>query len=89
MFYNRFNLKLLFDLYGVTCYCGRQGSGKTIGVVEELERIKKQFPNCIICTNINYLKQDLPLTSWLQLLYLRNGKDGVVFVIDEVQNNRA
>lgn len=76
-----------FNLYGVTCYCGRQGSGKTIGVVEELERIKKIYPECIICTNINYLKQDLPLTSWLQLLYLRNGEKGVVFVIDEIQNN--
>ncbi len=76
-----------FNLYGVSCYCGRQGSGKTIGVVEELERIKKIFPECIICTNINYLKQDIPLTSWLQLLELRNGDKGVVFVIDEVQNN--
>lgn len=75
-----------FNLYGVTCYCGRQGSGKTIGVVEMLERIKKVYPKCIICTNIDYIKQDLPLTSWLQLLYLRNGEDGVVFVIDEVQN---
>ena len=76
-----------FNLYGVTCYCGRQGGGKTIGVVAELERIKSKFPECIICTNINYLKQDLPLTSWLQLLSLRNGEKGVVFVIDEVQNN--
>lgn len=75
-----------FNLYGVTCYCGRQGSGKTIGVIEMLERIKRAYPKCIICTNIDYIKQDLPLTSWLQLLYLRNGEDGVVFVIDEVQN---
>lgn len=77
----------VFNLYGVTCYCGRQGSGKTIGVVEQLERIKMQFPECLVCTNINYINQDIPLTSWLQLLYLRNGDKGVVFVIDEVQNN--
>lgn len=76
-----------FNLYGVTCYCGRQGGGKTIGIVEKLEHIKQQFPEALICTNINYLKQDLPLTSWLQLLYLRNGDKGVVFVIDEIQNN--
>ncbi len=62
------------------------GSGKTIGIVEELERIKQNFPNCIICTNIHYLKQDLPLTDWRQLLEIRNGTNGVVFVIDEVQN---
>lgn len=58
-----------------------------MGIVEQLERIKKAYPECLICTNINYLKQDIPLTSWLQLLYLRNGDKGVVFVIDEVQNN--
>lgn len=63
------------------------GGGKTIGIVEQLERIKQIYPECIICTNINYLKQDLPLVSWLQLLTLRNGTKGVVFVIDEVQNN--
>lgn len=76
-----------FNLYGVTCYCGRQGSGKTVGVIEQLERIKKAYPECIVCTNINYSRQDIPLTSWLQLLYLRNGDKGVIFVIDEVQNN--
>ncbi len=76
-----------FNLYGVTCYCGRQGGGKTIGIVEQLEKIKQLYPEALICTNINYTKQDIPLTSWLQLLYLRNGKKGVVFVIDEIQNN--
>lgn len=63
------------------------GSGKTIGVIEQVERIKQRFPESIVCTNINYIKQDLPLTSWLQLLTLRNGEKGVIFIIDEVQNN--
>lgn len=62
------------------------GSGKTIGIVEQLERIRQAYPKAIICTNIHYLKQDLPLTDWRQLLELRNGTDGVVFVIDEIQN---
>ena len=76
-----------FNLYGVTCFCGRQGSGKTLGIVETLEDIRIKYPDCIIATNINYIHEDIKLTSWLQLLYLRNGDDGVVFVIDEVQNN--
>lgn len=75
-----------FNLFGVTIFCGRQGSGKTIGIVEQLERIKVTYPKAIICTNIHYLKQDLPLADWRQLLELRNGTDGVVFVIDEIQN---
>ena len=75
-----------FNLFGVTIFCGRQGSGKTIGIVEELERIREAYPNCIICTNIHYRYQDIPLVDWRQLLETRNGTDGVVFVIDEIQN---
>ena len=75
-----------FNLFGVTIFCGRQGSGKTIGIVEELERIKNTFPKALICTNIHYIHQDLPLIDWRQLLEVRNGTDGVIFVIDEVQN---
>lgn len=63
------------------------GSGKTLGVVETLEKIRARYPECIIATNINYIHEDVKLTSWLQLLTLRNGKKGVVFVIDEIQNN--
>ena len=33
-----------FNLFGVTIFCGRQGSGKTIGIVEELERIREAYP---------------------------------------------
>lgn len=62
------------------------GSGKTIGIVDELERIRHTFPKAIICTNIHYLYQDIPLVDWRQLLEIRNGTDGVVFVIDEIQN---
>lgn len=63
------------------------GSGKTLGVIETLEKIRERYPDCIISTNINYIHEDVPLTSWLQLLTLRNGNKGVVFVIDEIQNN--
>lgn len=75
-----------FNLFGVTIFCGRQGSGKTMGIVEELERIRQVFPKAIICTNIHYTHQDIALVDWRQLLETRNGTDGVVFVIDEIQN---
>ena len=48
------------------------GSGKTIGIVEQLEKVRKSFPNCLICTNIHYIHQDLPLVDWRQLLEIRN-----------------
>lgn len=75
-----------FNLYGVTIFCGRQGSGKTISMVEMLDRIKTQFPDCVIVTNFGYINQDYFLTDWRQLLNIRNGEKGVVFAIDEIQN---
>ena len=75
-----------FNLFGVTMFCGRQGSGKTISMVEMLDRIKREFPDCIIVTNFGYINQDYHLTDWRQLLEIRNGENGVVFAIDEIQN---
>lgn len=75
-----------FNLFGVTIFCGRQGSGKTISMVEMLNRIKKEFPDCIIVSNFGYFQQDFALTDWRQLFEIRNGTKGVVFAIDEIQN---
>ncbi|MEX5398792.1 zonular occludens toxin domain-containing protein [Streptococcus sp. ZJ93] len=75
-----------FREYGLTLYCGRQGAGKTMAMVEYLERMRKQYPNVIICTNFGYIHEDFPMTSWKQIFELRNGTDGVIFAIDEIQN---
>lgn len=74
-----------FNLYGVTIFCGRQGGGKTMSMCEYLERIKKRYNDCLIVTNFGYLKQDIPLVDWRQLLDIRS-ENGVVFAIDEIQN---
>lgn len=76
----------LFEEYGLTIYCGRQGGGKSISMVEYLDRIKKIYPNCMIVTNFNYIRQDMPFTDWRQFTTLRNGTDGIIFAIDELQN---
>lgn len=75
-----------FDLYGVTVFCGKQGSGKTISIIEYLERVRKQYPNALIGTNFKYVNQDFEFNDWKQLMEVRNDKDGVVFVVDEIQN---
>ena len=61
------------------------GKGKTISVVEKLDRLKLDFPNIKIVTNFGYYAEDEPLTGWQQLIDINNGENGVVFVIDEVQ----
>ena len=76
----------IFKPYGLTCFVGRQGGGKTISMVEYLDRMKEIYPDCIVVTNFNYIKQDLPFTSWRQFTEVRNGLKGVIFAIDELQN---
>lgn len=76
----------VFKPYGLTCFVGRQGGGKTISMVEYLDRMKELYPDAIVITNFNYVKQDIPFTSWRQFTEVRNGLDGVIFAIDELQN---
>lgn len=80
---NRKNRK--FSEYGIKLYCGKQGSGKTISMVEELERIRHQYPEVPIYTNFGYIYETGALTDWLSILTLRND-NGIVFAIDEIQN---
>ena len=73
-----------FREFGLTLYCGRQGAGKTIAIVEYLERMKVKYPKCMIVTNFFYSGQDKAMESWRDLLELRNGTDGIIFAIDEI-----
>ena len=76
----------VFKPYGLTCFVGRQGGGKTISMVEYLDKMKELYPESIIITNFNYIKQDMPFVSWRQFTEVRNGLNGVIFAIDELQN---
>lgn len=80
--------KDLFREYGLRLYCGKQGAGKTIGMVHDLEFYRRRYPKAKIYTNFGYTGQTAPLTSLNDLLdpKFRNGTDGVIFAIDEIQN---
>lgn len=75
-----------FDLYGVRVFCGRQGAGKTVSMVWMLDDIKRKFPKVKIYTNFSYRFSDGQLETLNDLLTYRNGEDGVIFAIDELQN---
>lgn len=75
-----------FNEYGLTMYVGRQGSGKTIGMVRYLEDIRIKYPKAIIITNFGYINEHYQMNDWHDLLEYRNGTDGVIFAIDEIQN---
>lgn len=78
----------LFREYGLRLYCGRQGAGKTIGMVYDLEYLRRRYPKVKIYTNFGYCAQTASLKSLNDLLdsQLLNGTDGVIFAIDEIQN---
>lgn len=81
----RYSKEKSFNEYGLTLFCGMQGYGKTMSLVEKLEEIRHEFPEVMICTNFGYAHEDLALTDWQQILELRN-EEGIVFAIDEIQN---
>lgn len=75
-----------FNEYGVTLMVGEQGSGKTMAMTEYLERMRKKFPNVVIVTNYGYIHETKEFTDWKDFFEIRNGSDGVIFAIDEIQN---
>lgn len=73
---------------GIMCFCGEQGSGKTLCAVRYVYNLARSFPDLVLCTNIN-ISVDLPCTvveytGVEQMISLDNGEYGVVFLIDEM-----
>ena len=73
---------------GSRVYKGYQGSGKTLSMVKYAFDISKQFPNCVIYSNIHikglpnfiFIENDRVLQ---QALEYRNGSAGILILLDE------
>lgn len=76
----------LFNEYGFSIFCGPQGSGKTVSMIEYLERMRHKYPNVKIVTNFSYKYMFKRMDDWRDLFEIRNGTDGVIFAIDEIQS---
>lgn len=72
--------------FGLTMYCGRQGAGKTIAMTEYLERMRVKYPKALIITNYGYINEDQPMKDWHDFFDIKNGTEGIIFAIDEIQN---
>ena len=75
-----------FAYQGVIVYTGRQGSGKTVAMVEQTQRMQHEYPACKCISNLNYAYQDEELAHWRQLIEYKNGHRGVIVQMDEMQN---
>lgn len=72
---------------GIWCFCGPQGSGKTLSAVACLKKICKEYPKALVCTNIEVKGIEntvIPFTHYEQLTTLTNGVNGIIFLIDEL-----
>ena len=75
-----------FKYQGVIIFTGRQGSGKTVALVEFTRRMQKEYPDCKCISNLAYQYQDEELSDWRQLIEYKNGHKGVIVQMDEMQN---
>lgn len=75
-----------FRYQGCIIFEGRQGAGKTIGMVEFTRRMQQEYPEALCTTNLGYENEDKELQDWRFLMNYKNGIKGVIVCIDELQN---
>jgi len=75
-----------FREFGLTLFCGRQGSGKTISMIWYANMIRFLYPDCLIVTNFEYKYADFRMKSWRDFMEIKNGEKGVLFLIDEIHS---
>lgn len=82
--------KDFFAYTGTQIFCGRQGQGKTISMVKTALDIKKQYPKCIVVTNLQlhvsweYISFNSIDELGNVLTGVNNGIYGVMYLIDEI-----
>lgn len=75
-----------FRHQGVIVFTGRQGSGKTVALVEQTLNWQKEYPKSKCISNLCYKYQNDELSDWRQLVDYANGIQGVIVQMDEMQN---
>lgn len=75
-----------FRVTGFHCFCGEQGSGKTIGMVDKIRELKKRYPKVKVLSNFDCDLSDGLITDWRDIVFTNNGKEGIIIAIDEIQN---
>lgn len=88
--YRNFNPDAL-GVSGLICFCGVQGSGKTLSSVLYLKRLMDFYPKALVVSNISldssFFDSDriMPYTGIEQIHAINNGHEGVIILLDEIQ----
>lgn len=75
-----------FTYQGLIIFEGRQGSGKTISMVQFMKDMQYEYPEAKCTTNLAYTDENKPLKTWTMLIDYKNGHKGVIVAMDELQN---
>lgn len=78
-----------FPFSGLCIFCGAQGSGKTLSMVQAARKLADQYPNLLIVTNVAlrgfpHPDRIYPYTGDGDLDKYNNGYEGVLYLIDEI-----
>ena len=72
---------------GIWVFCGPQGSGKTLSMVQTLKAMLNDYPKALVVSNLDIKGLDreiIPFTDYSQIEQLSNGINGIIFVLDEI-----
>lgn len=75
-----------FKYQGLIIFEGRQGAGKTVSMIEFAMSMQEEYPLAKCCSNLAYKYEDNKLKDWRMLMNYKNGKKGVIVIMDELQN---
>lgn len=77
-----------FDPDGIIVFCGGQGAGKTLSLVQYVQKVCARYPKVKVCTNLSLQLPEhievLPWTGVQCFTDISNGYAGVMYVIDEI-----
>lgn len=75
-----------FRPQGLIIFEGRQGSGKSIAMAQYARAMIKEYPLSKCISNMQYKYESTRLSHWKQLITFKNGINGVIVIMDELQN---
>lgn len=75
-----------FKPHGVIIFTGRQGYGKSISMFQYATTLKNDYPLVQIISNTKFSLSNYNLNHWKFLVNFSNGEEGVIAIIDELQN---
>lgn len=76
---------------GFICFCGAQGSGKSLSATQYIHKLVQEYPKVKIVSNCKLTFPDwegevIPYTGFEQIATLDNGYYGIILFLDEIQS---